>query len=425
MYDSTDYMSSSEKLVSFLDGELSQEQISTLFYELAQNQELQDEMKHYVHLKNSLRNSQVAPPHYLKKNVLKATGLVDGPIAFITDKGAKTAALLAAMFYNRTSMSVLALALLSLATIFYLNRNEIDDKSTQSSLANVTNKTDANSVLKSKIPVTSSYSTIEDDSQVNNLANEIGRNMPISKSNSLSAKSNVPFSDLSNVASFDPNSNDFASSDNYDRVLNADEYFKISESSFNTNIPIEFKSVKPSWMGIYSLRNTFDNLISNTSFYFRRFGAQSYPNFNLTDESSPIFNNISAGFKYRLDENHSFGVAGGMENFLMSFNRESDGIVYRYDQSWNGMWLGFTYHYTFNELGNGVFPELSFLLGSTATGPIVRGTLGLNYFITDRFYLSAGGEIGSLIYSEKDASGSKNWYSTEKLGYTFGFGVGF
>ena len=47
-----EFLSASEQLTSFLDGELDSTETSSLFYELAQNPELQEEMKDLILIRN-------------------------------------------------------------------------------------------------------------------------------------------------------------------------------------------------------------------------------------------------------------------------------------------------------------------------------------------------------------------------------------
>jgi hypothetical protein len=109
----------------------------------------------------------------------------------------------------------------------------------------------------------------------------------------------------------------------------------------------------------------------------------------------------------------------------MTFDKEVDDIIYRYNQSWNGGWLAVTYQYNLGEIAESGFrTEFNLLAGSTVVGPIIKTGLGMNYSITENLYINFGVEGGMLIYNEKQADGGRLWFTTEKLGYSFGFGIG-
>ncbi|MFA7627689.1 MAG: hypothetical protein WCZ17_11665 [Candidatus Kapaibacterium sp.] len=414
MYETNEFMSSSERLVAFLDGELSQEQTSTLFYELANNSELQDEMRQFVQLRNSLKNSQITPPPALRNSILKNIGLKEGPLGTLADIGSKSAVLFSLPLFNKISLSILVISLLSITAYYAL-----DNKSNQVLTDEVRNI----SILKShnapNNPVMESYSSEKIQSHTD------GGNTKIIKKSSNSTlglyasdnkKSNVLYEDELEQA----NTINAASSDKFYAVIHLGSFAPYSslplallQNSFMPDIKIQSES----FLG---------NIMENTSLYFRKFGAVSFPGFDLANENNPLMNDISGGFRYRIDENNSIGLAVGIENFRMSYNKDADGIIYQYNQIWNGSWLAVTYHYNFHEIGStGLYPELNLLAGSTVIGPILKGGLGANYYVSDNFYLNFGLEYGMLIYSESQSNGSKNYYSTEKLGGTVGLGFGF
>jgi len=428
MFDANDYMSSSEKLVAFLDGELPQEDTTTLFYELAQNADLQDEMRQFVHLRNNLRNTQVVPLPHLKNNILKNIGLKEGPVTTFLDASSKTAALLVALFYNKTSLSIILVAMLSVGAILILNNatdnNDFAKAPLQSQELSV--------AINAGIPVTES--SIADDmnkpvtsKMSKGNANTTSGVLSKMKSQSNGLAMNSRTSNAANSSGINTLTNDVINTNNtYDGGTNLVLPTVFPSGINNFNIPFGVNIQSPNRRRMVADNDLLAGIMQNTTIYINRLDARSYPDFSLPGENNPLFNDLRIGIRYKFADNHSIGLAGGLENFLMTFDKEeADGIIYRYDQSWNGWWIGLTYHYNFGELLNtGLYPELNVLAGSTPVGPLFRGGLGMNYYITEDFYLNLGFEAGTMIFNQNQSSGNSKWFSTEKLGFTIGVGVG-
>lgn len=428
MFEANDYMSSSEKLVAFLDGELPQEDTTTLFYELAQNADLQDEMRQFVHLRNNLRNTQVVPQPHLKNNIMKNIGLKEGPLTTFFDASSKTAALLIALFYNRTSLSIIVVAMLSVGAILLLN-NATDKYETAKAPLQSQNLSVA---VNSGIPVSESLIADDMNEQVESQSSQDNDYVKSGAVSNVKGKSNrrAIYSQTSNtgkIADINTLTNDIVKTNtNSDGVNNLVLPTVFPSGINNFNIPFGINSQSPNRRRMVADNDLLAGIMQNTTLYINRMGARSYPDFSLPGENNPLFNDLRIGIRYKFADNHSIGLAGGMENFLMTFDKEeADGIIYQYDQSWNGWWIGLTYHYNFGELMNtGLYPELNVLAGSTPVGPLFRGGLGMNYFITEDFYLNFGFEAGTMIFNQNQSSGNSKWFSTEKLGYTIGVGVG-
>lgn len=70
-----EFMDASEKLTAFIDGELPKEEYGTLFYELAQNTELQDELSELIMIKSTFHNKLNIAPPLLKNRIMDKVGL--------------------------------------------------------------------------------------------------------------------------------------------------------------------------------------------------------------------------------------------------------------------------------------------------------------------------------------------------------------
>ncbi len=428
MYSTNEFMSSSERLVSFLDGELGQEETGTLFYDLAQNPDLQDEMRQYVQLRNTLRNSKIEPPAYLKSKLLESTGLKEGPVSTFMDVSSKATAMLIAMFFNRTSLSVLLLSFMSIGAILMLNNST--DEPAATNLKNL-NTASVNQTVQ-KVPFTESYSGSGETANSSSGLTEEGNSTGNSKNGTYSSieSKKVKRFNRGNSSNFSSSTEQQSFSQNSpaENLISENEqvWYDISPSRLNSD-HIDFGNISNHFnkQRITAVSNFLSVIMDNSTIYFKKFGAASYPNFNLANESNPLMNNLSIGIKYSISTDHSIGLAGGIENFLMTFDKEVDDIIYRYNQSWNGGWLAVTYQYNLGEIAESGFrTEFNLLAGSTVVGPIFKTGLGVNYSITENLYINFGVEGGMLIYNEKQADGGRLWFTTEKVGYSFGFGIG-
>ncbi|GAB1370708.1 hypothetical protein MASR1M45_07700 [Candidatus Kapaibacterium sp.] len=424
MYEETEYLSSSEQLVAFLDGELTQEETTTLFYELANNPELQEQMRQHVQLKNSFKNTLVTPPPALKENILASAGLIE-KTQLIGSNANRVAALLIGFFFNKFTVALTSLLLIAGFGYYFYSNNH-----TSPEIAN-------------EIPLVSSVSVDSDfdhsatsDSFSNNVSSD--NNDPKNNRSGIEQIASVSKTKKYRQGNFTSNADDITllnsknSSEEFDQVsTNNENYEKMKE--VNPSLSHNFNDFKfgpnsysrPDFRRIKPI-NLLPGIIDNLSVFFRMYGANSYPDFNLANESRPIVNNILLGFRHNLNQNHAISLVGGVENFLMTFDKNENGIIYRYNQSWNGGWLGLGYHYTPGEINSiSMVPELNIMAGATATGPIFRAGAGLNYYITDKFYLNGGLEYVLLTYNESQFSSNTKWFTTNKFGYTIGFGIGF
>lgn len=169
--------------------------------------------------------------------------------------------------------------------------------------------------------------------------------------------------------------------------------------------------------GLFSLPwHTEDNSaflveISNTV-------SESFPNATVDPSSHSWLHNKSVTVLYPLTDNQSIGVTFGQEPFFQRFEaRNSAGRRYQYEQNPVLPWAGVAYRYSLPNLG--VFsPFGQFMLGGTQVGALGRTLVGFTYSPSPTVQLMAGIN-GSLLYYPIQST----WYSSSKLGLTYGIGI--
>lgn len=425
MYLENEFMNSREQLVAFLDGELPAEDTSTLFYELANNPELQEEMRQYVLLRNTLRNSQLKAPDALRINILKNTGLYKSPLTSFFDSSAKIATMLLALFFNKTTFSVILVMLLGATTFFILNNNE-----NPNSIISKSNNGKSEIVNNSKIPISSSAIINENNNIVDNNKSNLFTDRSSDKNTKtyISKNSN---NHLNNISSNLQNSNissDLSNNVDIDNNMNNIIIHIVDNANFiNQNYFLLSKDNKVKFLKINYIDNDiFSDIMKNAEIRIKKYSLMSSNDFQLKNENNPIINDISLELKYNFDSKNSLGIVYGLENFRMIFDKDIDGVIFRYNQSWDASWLALNYHYNIGDLLNtGIMPEINLLAGATTVGPLFRAGLGLNYYINDNLYINTGFESALLVFKESQANNNSKWFSLNKYGWNIGFGVGF
>ncbi len=146
---------------------------------------------------------------------------------------------------------------------------------------------------------------------------------------------------------------------------------------------------------------------------------------SLVDVNAPAqstwYENVGLGLLYQLSDNHAVGLEMGSEIFPMSFQGNVNGQVIQYQQQPQSMWAGAAYRYTLSQLGSSGFaPFGQVLLGGTSFGPLGRVTAGFQYSPAGPLSFMLGVEGTAMAYQFNSA-----WFSSSKLGLTYGVAVRF
>ncbi len=398
-----EFLTASEQLISFLDGELDTEQTSALFSELANNSELQKEMKDMVSIRNAFRNAQLTPPESLKHSILINTGMQKATFMNQIKAGAGLLAAFWALFTSKTATAIYLLAIG--AGIWFAFQNEKDSVS-------INNNTAQNVISNANTDQLNNNSRSLNNISIAN-SSEIANNNTISSNNSIAKAKSIKV--------INSNSNSSLNTDitEMQKPIDILSDAKLTQSK---NSSLTFAPKQNFWNipGLDLYINP--DFLNNLSININTFNGLSFPEQRLTNLNNPLLNNFSIGLMYDFKNNFSIGLEAGFENYAMQFEGYEGDILYQYMQNYNSAWGGIAIQYTFSPVIwlDETQPYLKTLIGANELGPVLKMAAGGKYYITPNFAFVGGLEFSSFLYQN-----SGNTFSTNKLGYTLGAMFGF
>lgn len=408
-----EFLKPDEKLTAFIDGELSKEELGTLFYELAQNPDMQEELNQLMLIKNTFRNKQIAAPDFLKEKILAKVGLATPTLFERILSPAFYSAIFAGSWLRIASASSV---ILLIGLVMFSKYSGMDSDAELRQIL-LTSESSA-----PQIPVMSSQSvgeTIINKSSKTSIASYNSKSRTNTTIGTYQNIANNLQSDLTkDLAQLPNNENISANQSNFRAIDNSNPY--------NANY---FDFGGTNHFGVVKSQN-FESLgrfLSNISVTFKKFGSiSSFPNFDIANGNDPLLNNFSIGVNYKVGKSHYIGITFGQENFLMRFEQQEGEIIYDYMQSYNSTWFAGTYKFVLPEIGNsGVIPEFNALIGSSHVGPLGKLGAGVAYMISDNLMLNFGADYSAMLYPTRGDWKNGKWFSTHKIGYSLGFGASF
>lgn len=162
------------------------------------------------------------------------------------------------------------------------------------------------------------------------------------------------------------------------------------------------------------------NQLGKISLSFRGYMMKSDPEVNVNANQTSLLNNAGVGIGYKIAENSSIGFEVGQEKFAQKFTlvRNEDKSFYKQNPLlW---WYGIYYQQAFSQLFSmaALKPLAKLFIGGTPAGPLLRGSVGLQYTPDRRVSLFLGWEGSILWYKVQN-----NLYQTKKNGITYGVSV--
>jgi len=408
----SDHLSSSELLSAFLDGELEGAEATRLFYLLAQDADLQTEMRQHLAMRNALRVPLTLPPTGLREKISDAAGLLpagtgdsvapsDGATTGRKWRGGITPILLAAFLSSALTGLVI--------TAF---------------------RGGAPQVARTAVPVASpGHDAAGAPGAAVRHAEAVGGAAPtdlVYGSSALlpgspSSRSSYRVGTESSVR-FDAH----PGSGGRGHAGRSGEESRVLPSTpqrlapaFDSNATGErVEAVRP--VTVPTTPKSAEPEETPIVAEVRGFAATSYPRFDLASPSSSPFRSIAVGGYYELGEHDAVGVEVGRENVFQGYTRTIGGTTARYEQNYLATWVAGVYQYSLAELRQlEVQPFARVGLGAVATGPMGRGTVGVRYSIGP--YSMMVGAEGSYFLYRYDGE----WLSTKKLGITAGASIHF
>ncbi|MFP4543056.1 MAG: hypothetical protein ACLFQU_02390 [Candidatus Kapaibacterium sp.] len=408
LHNNGEFLTNSEKLIAFLDGELSGPDAEQLFFDMAQNPELQSEMREHVLIKNMYKGSMSQPPAALKQNILMSTGLASGGTTdtpaggssgsqggffagkpFIAGMSALLAFLGAYLIFNTADDNLQAeLASKDLEPLI----QSFEDKSSDRPEINYTEPASLTTAAPSEISQSLSAGT-----------NKAANKAQASLNNPKTEKANDNVSLQPGMPVIQP-----------EIAMLTYSNSRREQLSINTverpqpNMPIEYRN--------------YGQYIRNFSLQFRYNFTNPINGNDVAPLSEPTINNMGISLAYQFDENNSLGVEVGQENFMMNYSGKVDNIFVDENINYLGFWGGLYYQYDFGSVAEfdivNLQPFARILVGGTEVGPLIRPMIGAELIRTGKISV-----YGALEYTRLWYFFSGNTFNSDKAGLTAGIRV--
>jgi hypothetical protein len=427
-------MNYSEKISEFIDGELSHEEVSELFHSIANQPDLQNELRNAMMLKNMFHQELLTPPPLSKTLVYGKLNL---------QKSAVIISFLLTAFLNlkrfvMTPAFGSALISIALLTMGLFMSNTNSNKSPVNPPSKISKNQEIikpeNPNFGNQIPVVSSF----ENSNFENPENQITQN---NIDNSKLRNSNLRITNLDNAKVHKLNSqnrkNQIINSDDFGNSALASNQSSVSQlNNIIAESPFLYKEIGGSSIdqSSVSLQNKSTNnfmnslgyeissILESLSITINKTLTSSTTQTNLQPLSSPLLNNYSISLAYTLDHHNAFSAELGQENFQQKYNGYINGDEANIDQVYTAQWYGLSYQYNFGEINGlmGINPYTKILIGGTNIGPFLKGSVGLTYQLTDKIAVQGGLEVSRLYYSFQG-----NSFNSDKYGLIYGVRIGF
>ena len=411
-------MNASELLTAFLDGELDASESQHLFYQLANDPELQDEMQELIAMKSAFKDSKVQPPPALKQGVMKNTVMPD---TFLR-KAATAFVTTSAFLFNKYTTTVGAVLLAGFLT-YFIGFDQSSDPDFEKQVLNTAIQNDM---------IALNNNTSNQENFDNNYVADINPSVPIVSSYSVNSSDNVQSANtnITFPKADKKSSNDQVFAKNYNSEVKTEnnsvkKYKTIDFAKPNISSTFLDKS-KSQLVGIYFPSKQIRDFLNNVNFEFHKENLYSTPNVNSSKIQEPVLNDFYVSMLYKINDNHSAGLEIGKENFLMQFtdyrNISGRKVLFEHTQSYNSVWGGFAYRYSLDPIRslNNIKPFAKIMLGGTQVGTLSKLSLGTYYPLNENLMLFASFKYGNLSYIN-----DKKLFFTHKYGFDYGFSISF
>ncbi len=396
-----DYISPSEQLSAFLDGELEPAESSRLFMDLAQDPDLQTEMQDMVNLRTGMQQLQSAPPQKAKDNIIATAGLgaAGGAAAGFLSRG-----LWQGLLTGKPLAMLLTGLVTAFTTLFVIDYNE---------------KNQPEAPLAQDFPpppaAQSSFVAPAEPQQIKVVY--VDRNVYVRPEEKISLKSDISDNMAENIE------------DNKDvqkgslLLIPAGMFSKSSENNLSQNDELlNFEN----YSGYKTLASTLkgQDFWKDLAVQFRMQGqaARSFPETQLSSLSNPTLNNVAFALFYDIDSRNSIGLEIGQENFLQIYEGIEYGSAVSYEQNYIGFWIGASYKHVFDNIEPlfNLQPLAQVTLGGNIQGPVMKAMLGMQYNFENKIYIFGGLDGGTLLYKYQN-----EMFTSSKLGFSYGMSVKF
>lgn len=371
----------SELLTLYVDGELPELMHPTLFSMLASDSDLQQEMNEHLTMKRHFDTTLIAPPKILQEGVLRRIGAIGLGTTVAQSTFIETAKTSLTTFAGIVVQPLLYLLTGAALTGFFMTLNP--DKQFVNSMQS------SQSIQQSPIELQQNS-----HKQLNNL----GRNSYSSIALPAFSFSHVYFPKIHQTSMLD------ASVDVDKPLALYDEY---SPENISETVLEDI-----AWKAEKTIIN--EEPTSEFSIGLRGFTQHSYTPQTVNPSIKPSVNNLALSVEYALSKNNSIYAEGGQEFIPHRFSGQEGNYFIQYDQTYLASWAAIGWKHTFTT-DYSVKPIIKISAGATETGPLGRVSAGIEYDLSNKITLMTGVEGITSLYSHQ-----QQWFSTQKIGLTYG-----
>ncbi len=387
-----------DKMYAFLSGDLETPHEEILFRELASNSELRMEMRDSMLISDIVGKeaSKIKAPAAIKENVMKAVGGMAGG-SFISGKLAH-----GAKYFLTAAVSVICTILI----MTWLNSSNGDKNSIPSGTY------DPRNLAMEKENLSPKKSSVD-------------LSVPVTESERINIPSEMD-SHKNSISKEKEDINNFKSHVAMNKTRNAAETGSVNHSFTFDNaslIKLTYANKPVTWAPDRNigwpvpLQSGFLNRISVS---LRGYYLKSYPNIDINNHISPVFENLAIGIYYHPKENFMIGIEAGQEKFGQEFTETIANTEYNYKQNPLLFWAGISARHNFTEwtFFDRVYPYARLTLGSTELGPLAKPGFGLVYTPDRAVSFTFGLESTHLMYGDVS---NPDW--TNKFGLSYGVSI--
>lgn len=398
------------KISEFLDGELNPEETRELFNFIADNPELQEELKSSMAVRNMFHQELIPPPKqsrimlYSKLNLQKTAVVLSLLLSFFA--------------YFRRFLLNPAVGATLLGIVIFLTGYFTSEYA----------KNKDNSIN----PATTNTQIISQQDNISNVPIVSSKELNMNSSNNLAQTTqpiiaNKKITKISPVQNFDKvetkiekQNTGNTENENIARQTTEDTDKIVFATLYDNNSKqLKIGSTKSNFTEIDYFISSF---LDKMSISITKSNNSSNIKTDLEPLSNPLLNDYSIAIGYNINENNIISFELGQENFPQRYTgviNESNAIIY---QVYTAQWYGVSYQYNFDKVSNKLLinPFFRVLSSLTKVGPFFKTSLGMNYYVNDKLILNLGLEGSTLIFEFQG-----NQFNTAKYGIFYGAKLNF
>lgn len=421
-------LTSSEKITMLLDGELSQTEVGNVFFNVAQDEKLQQDFISELQIRKLMKPAAVIPPDNLRLGIISTLGI--GTIGF-WGNFAETSKLIAS---SKVFLMLLATITGAAGTYLFMNNAQNELAKTNSAQANLRssnssgnnfNDNQANNQSVNNFGANNFNANNASTNNANGNRNKFRKNNlpPVSKSTEIEQTQELISANSNPIVIAENSGNAKENSQiQVEPIAQTINTNAMQNSNLPISVPIQTMNKNEIVPNLNLMKSRYTNNDSRFMATFRGFATQNSGNINLAPESSPSINNIAIGTMFEFTKNFSAGFEFGQENFVQQFKVTSANNEIDLIQNKLAFWGGVNLSYKLDKIQSleNLQPYGTLFIGGTNFGYITRQSLGLNYEINSQFAMFTGLEYTSLF-----SSYNAIWSSSQKYGMTYGIQLKF